>query len=123
VRLAREHGLDSELLSLALQATPRVMAETAAYLESRDLADQAVILHHKSGSTGRAIDLCFRAKLFDSLRSIADDLKPDTDPALMARVAEFFLSQSFRAAPSSPPPPRPPAVRKGSPTPRRVRRL
>ena len=64
-RLARAHGLTGELSSLALQAPPKMMAESAAYFEERNMPAQAVELYQKAGNTSRAIDLCFRHRLFD----------------------------------------------------------
>ena len=64
-RLARLHGLTGELSSLALQAPPKMMAESAAYFEERNMPAQAVELYQKAGNTSRAIDLCFRHRLFD----------------------------------------------------------
>ena len=45
----------------------------------------------KGGKTQRALELCFRAQLFDSLREISDDLDTDTDPALLTKCADFFM--------------------------------
>jgi hypothetical protein len=56
------------------QAPRKVMLDTAAYLESKRLFEEAVNLYHKGGNSSRALELCFSAKLFDSLRAIADDL-------------------------------------------------
>lgn len=55
---------------------------------------KAVTLYHKAGATGRALELCFSARLFDQLRKIAEDLRPDSgfeNPEILARVGEFFL--------------------------------
>lgn len=94
VRLARANGFDKEILSLALQASPRVMIESARYLEDKQMFEQAVTLYQKGGQSSKALEICFEAKLFDSLRSIADDLGEGTDPALLAKVGDFFVSHS-----------------------------
>ena len=91
VRLAKEHGLDSELMSLALMSDPEVMTEAAMYYEEKGLNEQAVQLYQKGGRLSRAIDLCFRAQLFDVLRTIADDADEETSPQTLARCASFFL--------------------------------
>jgi len=102
VRIARAQGYDKELQALALQAPKRTMLETAAYLQGRgeaNLLDSAVTLFHKAGDSSRALQLCFNNKLFDSLRAIADDLGTDTDPALLGKVGDFFMSnQQFDKA-------------------------
>jgi hypothetical protein len=38
--------------------------------------------------------VCFGNRLFESLRAIADDLGSDTDPALLRKVGDFFMSNS-----------------------------
>ena len=90
-RLARAHGLTGELANLALQSDPKMMGESAAYFEEHNMPDKAVALHVKAGNTSRAIDLCFRHRLFDSLRNIADSINASTDPSLAQRCADFFL--------------------------------
>lgn len=99
IRLAKEHGLDNELLQLAIESSATLKAEAAAYFEGKSMFDKAVLLYEKSGKVARALDLCFRAQLFDSLRTIADGLGADTPPALLAKCADFFLShQQFDKA-------------------------
>lgn len=94
VRLAKEYELDKELLPLALQAPRKVQIDTARYFEGKRMFDHAVQLYQKGGDSTRALELCFSAKLFDSLRSIADDLGETTDPALLAKVGDFFTSHA-----------------------------
>ena len=73
------------------QAPPQMMIESAAYFEARDMPERAVTLYQKGGNLSKAVDLCFRCRLFDALRDIADSLSNDSDPALLQRCAEFFL--------------------------------
>eukprot|EP00960_Hanusia_phi_P037600 753028-Hanusia_phi.AAC.2 len=94
VRLARECGLDKDLVPLAIQCNKRVMLECAKYLEERQMYEQAVVLYKNGGNSSRALQLCFDAKLFDSLRAISDDLGSDTDPELLRKVGDFFMSHS-----------------------------
>lgn len=47
-------------------------------------------MYKKSGNQSKALDLCFSARLFDALQSIADELDTSSDPALLARCAAFF---------------------------------
>jgi intraflagellar transport protein 140 len=97
VRLARENGFDSELVNLALRAKPSIMVEVARHLEAKGLNDSAVMLYQKGGNIPRALDLCFRAQLFDMLRSIADSLdsgampEAQSSPEILSRCAEFFI--------------------------------
>lgn len=91
VRLAKEHHLDSELMQLALLADKQVQASAARYLEGQQQFDKAVQLYHKSGQIARALELCFKAQLFDTLRIIADELGEDTDIKVLERCADFFM--------------------------------
>mmetsp|Transcript_19068 Transcript_19068/g.64920 ORF Transcript_19068/g.64920 Transcript_19068/m.64920 type:complete len:1396 (+) Transcript_19068:174-4361(+) len=93
VRLAKQFGMDQELVNLALQADKRTMLDTALYLEEKGDADKAVMLFQKGGNTKRALELCFEAQLFEALRELADELgaSSNADPALLARCADFFI--------------------------------
>ena len=91
IRLAREHDLASELNMMAINAPPKQMVEAAAYFESRGQEDRAVMLYQKGGQIAKAVELCFRLRLFDQLREIAETLPSDADPALIHRCADFFL--------------------------------
>ncbi|KAA6420943.1 MAG: intraflagellar transport protein, partial [Trebouxia sp. A1-2] len=103
VRLAKQHGMDSELLEQALktvslecdaplQSSPLLMLDTAEYFEQRRELDKAVLLYQKAGKQRRALELCFLCcQLFDTLASIANNLTAKSDPAVMARCADFFL--------------------------------
>jgi intraflagellar transport protein 140 len=73
VRLAKEHGLDSQLMTLALSArNKKLKVDAARYFEGKKKYDKAVLLYQKGGKSERALDLAFSAKLFDSLRVIAE---------------------------------------------------
>ncbi|CAE7303974.1 Ift140 [Symbiodinium natans] len=91
LRLAQENNFDGDLMSLALSADPQSMAQAAKYYEQRGQPQKAVILYQKAGQQKRALELCFSARLFDALRKIADDLSAESDPAILAKCAEFFM--------------------------------
>lgn len=40
----------------------------------------------------KALDLAFRTQQFDTLQQIATDLDSDSDPALLLKCAEYFVS-------------------------------
>lgn len=60
IRLAKEHGLDAELMRFALRSTPALMVESGMHFEAKGEADKAMQLYHKGGDTPRALELCFR---------------------------------------------------------------
>eukprot|EP00741_Cyanophora_paradoxa_P007333 tig00001107_g7093.t1 len=92
VRLCKENGMDGEILRLALESgNQRLMTESGRYFEEKGVYEKAVLLYQKGGNVPRALDLAFRSQLFDSLRSLADDLGAETDPEMLARCANYFL--------------------------------
>ena len=90
-RLAKEQGFDNELMNMALQSSKETMLDVAHYFDEREAFDKAVQLYQKGGNVPRALDLCFRANLFDDLRVIADDLGEETPPEVLTRCSEFFI--------------------------------
>lgn len=80
-----------KLASLALMAGGNELIDTARYYEDLDgHADKAVMLYHKAGMIGRALDLAFRTEQFSALDLIARDLNEDSDPQVLQRAAQFF---------------------------------
>ncbi|KAH7689496.1 hypothetical protein AAVH_40506, partial [Aphelenchoides avenae] len=67
------------------------MVEAAKYYEEMPgHADKAVMLYHKAGLIGRALDLAFRTEQFTALDLIAQDLNENSDPRVLERAAQFF---------------------------------
>ena len=93
VRLAQEAGFDSDLMSLSLMSNPKVMISSAKYFESKGSVQQAVQLYQHAGRLSKALDLCFRARLFDELRNIADDLAAQSGKEGGAKVAPETLTK------------------------------
>ncbi|CAM9699790.1 unnamed protein product, partial [Choristocarpus tenellus] len=97
IRLARDHGMDSELMGFALKSRPSIMVSVAAHFESRGQLERAVQLYQKGGDVPRALDVCFRAGsggrpgMFDVLKTITEDLSGDTSPQVLGRCADFFI--------------------------------
>ena len=102
LRVAQQHDLESELMSLALSSSKSEDLCTAArYYENRrgpEHAAKAVTLYRKAGDVGRAMELCFSARLFEPLRQIVHQITSDkdasagrADPATLARCASFFM--------------------------------
>lgn len=56
-----------------------------SFQNKRPFVDERCSFVTQGGNLNRAIDLCFKGELFDSLRTIADNLKEDADPALLSR--------------------------------------
>ncbi|CAB3396663.1 unnamed protein product [Caenorhabditis bovis] len=100
IRLAREHDMKDKLANLSLMAGGNELVTTARYYEDiPGYAHMAVMLYHKAGMIGRALDLAFRTEQFSALDLITKDLDATTDPKILKRAAEFFESnQNYEKA-------------------------
>ncbi|KAJ3192140.1 hypothetical protein HK101_006975 [Irineochytrium annulatum] len=91
IRLAKTYKLTNQLINLALQGPKNCMVDVAMYFESSaQNLDKAITLYHRAGQTSKAIEMCFQTKQFSILEEIAQNLGPDSDPALLSRCAAFF---------------------------------
>jgi intraflagellar transport protein 140 len=98
IRLAKEHQLDTDLMSYALMSKPSDMIECAAYFEERREMEKAVQLYQKGGNVAKALDLCFQAQLFDELHHLTDELGPNnTSPGILKKCADFFIENGHYA--------------------------
>ena len=99
VRLAQDNHMDGDLMSLSLMSGPKVMLSSARYFESKGAEKRAVQLYQRAGKLAKALDLCFRARLFEELRNIADDLANGSKdaqvaPETLAKCASFLMENS-----------------------------
>lgn len=92
IRLCKEHGMEDQLMNLALMGRPEDMIEAARYYEQKPGAqDKAVMLYHKAGNFSKALDLSFRARQFGALQLISGELDERADPELLKRCGDFFM--------------------------------
>ncbi|XP_066546422.1 intraflagellar transport protein 140 homolog [Amia ocellicauda] len=95
IRLCKENGLDDQLMNLALLSNPEDMMEAACYYEEKGAhMDRAVMLYHKAGHFSKALELAFSTQQFAALQLIAEDLDETSDPALLARCSDFFITHA-----------------------------
>jgi len=91
IRLAKETGQAKLIYGLAQRSTKKDMLDAAAYYEGEGQSiEKAVLLYHKGGRVGKALDLCFRHKMYEPLADISGDLDSSADPELLQRTAAFF---------------------------------
>ncbi|VDL79072.1 unnamed protein product, partial [Nippostrongylus brasiliensis] len=100
IRLVKEHDMRDLLANLCLMAGGSEIVEAARYFEDMPgYTHQAVMLYHKAGMVGRALDLAFRAEQFSALDLVTKDLNADCDPNVLKRAAEFFSNnQNYEKA-------------------------
>ena len=94
VRLAQKSGLDHDLMRLSVMSSKETMLSSARYFEAKGDMQQSVSLYQKAGAVTKALNLCFRAHLFDDLRQIADsigEMGTRADPETLAKCAAFFV--------------------------------
>ncbi|XP_028989874.1 intraflagellar transport protein 140 homolog [Betta splendens] len=95
IRLCKENGLDDQLMNLALLSNPEDMMEAACYYEEKGThMDRAVALYHKAGYFSKALELAFATQQLSALQLIAEDLNENSDPALLARCSDFFITHA-----------------------------
>ncbi|KAI9354065.1 hypothetical protein DFJ73DRAFT_959062 [Zopfochytrium polystomum] len=113
IRLAKEHHQHGFLISFALQGNRDTMLDAAEFLEkSSQNIDKAIIMYHRAGHSGKAIELCFQHREFSTLEEIggsfhlhlaetertspvAESLGPDADPTLLQKCANFFINNKL----------------------------
>jgi intraflagellar transport protein 140 len=84
--------MSEELWNIGSVACNREKLECARYFEEVGALDKAVILYHRAGMLHKALDLAFKAQQFDILQQIATDLDADSDPALVEKCADYFVT-------------------------------
>eukprot|EP01060_Flectonema_neradi_P019062 TRINITY_DN2605_c0_g1_i2.p1 TRINITY_DN2605_c0_g1~~TRINITY_DN2605_c0_g1_i2.p1 ORF type:complete len:1224 (+),score=242.12 TRINITY_DN2605_c0_g1_i2:66-3737(+) len=93
IRIARTNDMEGEVMQLSLQADQATIIESAQWFEEQNMLDKAVILYKKGGELSKALDLCIRGELYETLQKLADDLDKEADPDVFIQCAEFFLSK------------------------------
>ncbi|XP_068161175.1 intraflagellar transport protein 140 homolog isoform X2 [Antennarius striatus] len=95
IRLCKEYGLDDQLMKLALLSNPEDMMEAACYFEEKGThMAKAVSLYHKAGYVSKALELAFATQQFSELESMAEALNETSDPTLLTRCSDFFITHS-----------------------------
>lgn len=62
IRLAKNFGLDSDLMPYALKCnSPPLMIDVALYFENKGELEKAVQLYQRAGDIPKALDICFKA--------------------------------------------------------------
>lgn len=73
-------------------ARPADKATAAAYYEETGNYKRAVELYHRAGQLHKAVEMAFTSQQPETLQVIAAELDANSDPDLVGRCAEFFLS-------------------------------
>ncbi|KAI4456192.1 hypothetical protein MML48_8g00010237 [Holotrichia oblita] len=94
VRICKENNMLEELWNIGTVAGNRDKLECARHLEQSEELEKAVILYHRAGMLHKALDLAFNTHQFETLQQIATELDSDSDPALVAKCAEYFVTNS-----------------------------
>ncbi|XP_055684546.1 intraflagellar transport protein 140 homolog [Lutzomyia longipalpis] len=92
VRICRENDLREDLWTVANAARGRDKAAAASYFEECGEFKRAVELYHRSGMLHKAVEMAFASQQPETLQVIASELDASSDPELVSRCADFFLS-------------------------------
>ncbi|KAL0273238.1 UNVERIFIED_CONTAM: hypothetical protein PYX00_005959 [Menopon gallinae] len=92
IRICKENGFTDRIWGLALSAAPREQADAARYLQEQGDIHKAILLYHKAGMVHKALDLAFSSEDSEALAIISTNLTGQTDPSLLQRVADYFLT-------------------------------
>ncbi|KAK6625633.1 hypothetical protein RUM43_005932 [Polyplax serrata] len=92
IRLCKENGLVDKIWSVALPASAANKNDAARFLQEQGETEKAILLYHKAGMIEKALDLAFSSGNTGVLTRMSSDLSADTDPFLLQRVSDFFIS-------------------------------
>ncbi|KAK5641268.1 hypothetical protein RI129_009815 [Pyrocoelia pectoralis] len=92
VRLCKENNMSEELWNIALVAGRQEKLECAKYFEEIGDAEKAIMCYHRAGMFHKALDLAFKFEQFDVLQQVAVSLDINSDPALIKKCADFFVT-------------------------------
>ncbi|KAM7350819.1 intraflagellar transport protein rempA [Cochliomyia hominivorax] len=92
IRICKENDFQDELWTVASSSRSREKAIAAAYFEECGSYKRAVELYHRAGMLHKALDMAFESEQPDILEIIASELTAESDPELINRCAEFFMS-------------------------------
>ncbi|KAK4874572.1 hypothetical protein RN001_013932 [Aquatica leii] len=99
VRLCKENNMTEDLWNIGLVAGRQEQLECAKYFEESGDAEKAIIFYHRAGMLHKALDLAFKFEQFDVLQQVARSLDFDSDPALIKKCADYFVTnQQFDKA-------------------------
>lgn len=94
VRICKEHNLPNELWTVANLARSSDKAVAAAFYEETEDYKRAVELYHRSGMLHKAVEMAFASEQPETLQVIAAELDTKSDPEMVQRCAEFFVSSN-----------------------------
>lgn len=92
VRVCKDHNLPNELWTVANLARARDKAVAAAFFEEIEDYKRAVELYHRAGMLHKSVEMAFASEQPETLQVIAAELDAKSDPELVQRCAEFFIS-------------------------------
>lgn len=71
--------MDSDVMSLSLQAPKQIMIQSAPYFEEKGQVEKAVILYMKGKNLQKAMQLAQKANLSEYIKKINQELTSQTE--------------------------------------------
>lgn len=99
VRICKENDLHDELWQVASSGRSQDKASAATFFEDSGDYKRAVELYYRAGMLHKAVEMAFASQQPETLQVIASEFDENSDPELVLRCAEFFVSieQSMKA--------------------------
>ncbi|XP_074040796.1 intraflagellar transport protein rempA isoform X2 [Leptinotarsa decemlineata] len=92
VRLCEENNMSEELWNLSTVVSNNEKIECAKFFEEHGELEKSVVLYYRGGMLHKALDLAFKTQQYEILQEIATQLDANSDPALVQKCAEYFVS-------------------------------
>ncbi|RNF11394.1 Intraflagellar Transport Protein 140 [Trypanosoma rangeli] len=92
-RVAKGHERYGDLLALSIASEDeQLMLDNATFLEQNSVYDKAVELYHRIGDVQKAIEVCIKGGLYDTMHRISSTLDAQSDPEVFLQMAEHFIT-------------------------------
>jgi intraflagellar transport protein 140 len=93
VRLARDHGYDNDVFSMAQLASKQIQLQSANYFEKKNMFEKAAHLYIKGGNKKKATDLAVIHHLSDITEIISKDSNENDDPHILKQNTEMIKNR------------------------------
>ncbi|RNF21419.1 Intraflagellar Transport Protein 140 [Trypanosoma conorhini] len=92
-RVAKAHQRHGDLYALSIASEDaQLMLDNAIFLEQNSVYDKAVELYHRIGDVQKAIEVCIKGGLYDTMHRISSTLDAQSDPEVFLQMAEHFIA-------------------------------
>lgn len=91
IKLAKENGLDQEVMTMSLQGSKQNQLQSAAYFEQKGKQDKAVQLYSRGGNRKKAMAIAIKYNLTDMIENISSGVQEGDDPEVLQKSVHFLM--------------------------------